>query len=149
MTKALRRIVVSIVLCFSHFWLLSGSERLSILQGSDAVVVGKVQWFAMYPWIDGWHFFGTIRVTRVMWAASSIESSISYRLICDCCTWWPVSQLLRRTADEGIWVLRKVDHSQRFESAGTCGDPGFRPMLYEEEFRLYLARRAGVADRRR
>lgn len=98
--------------------------RLGV-EEADVIVTGefKVNWF--YPWLDGWHYSGALRVGEVLYGDGRVERQIPFRwlegfgsscLMCDRLSWFD-----RRS---GIWLLTKKGGSFQFSGtvATLCGE---------------------------
>ncbi|MBL0156670.1 MAG: hypothetical protein IPP47_06145 [Bryobacterales bacterium] len=120
-------------------------EKGAIAQNADLVVAGQLTGVWSFPWIDGWHFRGTLKVTRVLWGPGKAGQTLDYRFACNHCVFWPRPDLERHADRESLWFLNRASGSSWEPSFGPNGDPGFRDISDIHYFEQVLSLRKASA----
>jgi len=112
---------------------LSGTERSAIVRSAKVIVVGRAQGLRSFPWLDGWHVTGSILVETVLAGKVVPGEMLKFEFVCSCCSMWtpPDTSYIR---DAGVWFLVPANKGT-WRSAGSCSDPGYRPLSRLEEIR--------------
>jgi hypothetical protein len=136
-TRETRSSVVS-----KSYWLLlllallgpiaSGTDKRAAALSAQIIVVGKLDDLRGFPWVDGWHTSGTIRVQEVLKGTLTPGTALPYRFVCSCCHFWPRPGTREMFQEMGIWMLNRNKEGM-WESAGNCSDPGFKPLSERNE----------------
>lgn len=53
------------------------TEKSAVAQTADLVIVARLTGVWSFPWFDGWHIRGTLKVTRVLWGLRYQETGCS------------------------------------------------------------------------
>jgi len=109
-------------------------------RSAQLIVVGKLQRVTGLPWFGGWRFSGEVKVEGVLWGRAEIGQALPYRFVCSCCSFWPRPRVEDLAGSSAIWFLDKQDDGG-WRSAGTCSDPGYRPLTDLEDMRQFLRTR--------
>lgn len=122
-------------------------EKYSIAEDSELVVVGRLTNFSSVRRDGGWLFTGTIVAEEILFGPVTAPRNLAYRFACSCCPSLrqPPMQALAR--ERGLWFLTLIRGSEAWESAGSCSDPGFRPIVALEEMRRFLRSRGSDKSR--
>jgi hypothetical protein len=121
---------------------LFSSEKYSIAGESDLVVVGRLTNYSSVRRDGGWHFSGTIVFEERLFGAVPSSRNLRYRFACTCCPSLRRPSMHALANEKGLWFLLRVGRSEEWESAGSCSDPGYRPLTYLEDMRRFLRSRA-------
>jgi len=115
-------------------------EKSSIAWNSQLVIQGQLTDGWSFPWFDGWHFRGKLKVSRVLWGAAKPDEKLAYRFICGGCPMWPRPDLSQFCGSENIWFLRNAGPGVWTGAGVQPGDPGVRGLAdlryFEELFKL-------------
>jgi hypothetical protein len=114
-------------------------EKSSIAKISQLVIQGQLIDGWSFPWFDGWHFRGKLKVSRTLWGLAKPGEKLDYRFICSGCSMWPRPDWSRFRGSENIWFLRDAGPGLWSAASVAAGDPGVRSLAdlsyYEELFR--------------
>jgi hypothetical protein len=121
--------------------LVTAVEKSAIGQKADLIVVGRLTGVWWFPWIDGWHFRGTLKVTRVLWGPGKAGDTLDYRYACSGCPFWPRPELERFANIEGLWFVNRSTGKSWEPNFGPNGDPSFRYISDLRYFEELLSRR--------
>ncbi|HWY22321.1 MAG TPA: hypothetical protein VNX26_13935 [Candidatus Acidoferrum sp.] len=115
-------------------------EKSSIAKISQLAIQGQLTDGWSFPWFDGWHFRGQLKVSRTLWGPAKPGEKLDYRFICSGCPMWPRPDWSRFYGSENIWFLRD-DGPGVWTGAGVQhGNPGVRGLAdlsyYEELFKV-------------
>jgi hypothetical protein len=124
-----------------------GAEKYSIAEGAGLVVVGRLTNFTSVRRAGEWHFTGTIVTEEILFGSLTASRDLSYRFACSCCPSPRQPPMQALAKERGLWFLIRVDGSEAWESAGSCSDPGFRPLTYLEDIRKFLRFRGSAKPR--
>lgn len=115
------------------------TEKHWIAHEADAIVVGTLTTSPTFPWVDGWHINGVIRVDETLYGGR-LPSRMNFRLVCrwdEMCRWWPPPVLTPIFKEKGLWFLRRLDNGNWKPSVGL----GFQRLsdraYWENYIRLY------------
>ena len=122
-------------------------DKGAIAYAADQVVVAKLKNTWAIPWIDGWHFWGTLQVTRVLWGPTNSGSSLKYRFACRSCPLWPRPDLESISDREGIWFVRNSSGHSWEPAFGPNSDPSFRPIADLAYYENLLSKRQTAGHR--
>lgn len=126
-----------LVLLLGNAQLLRGVEKYAITKASDLIVVGALRNVWTLPWRDGWHISGTIAVKTVVHGHIEKGSDLKFTFVCSCCPKWPRPDAGVIANKSGIWFLRRASGGA-WKSAGSCFDPGYRPLSELDSFQKEL-----------
>jgi hypothetical protein len=118
-------------------------EESSIAKFSQLVIQGQLTDGWLFPWFDGWHFRGKLKVSRTLWGVAKPGEKLDYGFICSGCPMWPRPDLSPFRKSENIWFLLDAGHGVWTEAGVQPGDPGVRGLAnlsYYEN--LFKARRS-------
>jgi hypothetical protein len=139
--KAAIRVCVVAVLISSE-WSAGATEKLTIAAEAKMVVVGRLLDATRIPWFDGWHIKGDLLVEEVLFGSGEkAGSKLAYSFRCSCCAMWPPPDVSATLKKPGVWFLAPRDGTG-FTSAGSCSDPGWRPIETRGAFGALLRGRA-------
>jgi hypothetical protein len=96
------------------------TEKHWIAHEADAIVVGTLTTSPTFPWVDGWHINGVIRVDETLYGGR-LPSRMNFRLVCrwdEMCRWWPPPVLTPIFKEKGLWFLRRLDNGNWKPSVG-------------------------------
>ena len=111
-------------------------EKYWIAHEASLIVVGTLHPDFTLPWLDGWHFTGTIDVDEVLFGPRP-SATLTYRFVCPyayCHTWWAPFPGFYRA--KGMWFLRPVDGRTWQPSSGF----GFVALSGRKDFENYIRR---------
>jgi len=135
--KALPAISIALLLLFSPAG--RGAEKFSIAKSADLIVIGRLHAMRFKPDDGGWGATGNLAVSRWVLGGPQARQVIKYYFACSCCVSDASDDFKRMIANEGIWFLVR-DKQDQFRPAGSCQDPGFRPMRELAVFERYIKR---------
>lgn len=114
-------------------------EKHWIADRAEAIVVGALTASPTFPWVDGWHINGVIRIDETIYG-DGLPSQMNFRLVCRwdaMCRWWPPPVLAPMFQERGLWFLRRLDERNWKPSDGL----GFQPLsdrpYWQNYIRLY------------
>ena len=110
-----------------------GTEKYSIAANASAVVVGELSDVKKWPSLRGWRVTGKIRIISELYAKDSLPRTLSFNFICSCCPLWPPPETSFLTGTPGLWFLIPSPDGG-WMSAGSCSDPGWRPIQDQGKF---------------
>jgi hypothetical protein len=117
----------------------AATEKHWIAHEAQAIVVGRFSPWPTFPWFDGWHLYGVVRVGEVLYGGR-LPSEIKFRFICRwdaLCQRWPPPRYPKMYQERGLWFLRRVDEHTWRPSDGL----GFQLLsdraYWENYIRLY------------
>jgi hypothetical protein len=73
----------------------AATEKHWIAHETEAIVVGKLTASPIFPWVDGWHINGVIRVDETLYG-DRLPGQINFHFVCRwdaMCRWWPAPVL--------------------------------------------------------
>jgi hypothetical protein len=119
-------------------------EKHWIAHEAQSIVVGTFSPWPTFPWFDGWHMNGVIRVDEILYG-NPVPREIQFRFVCrwdDLCQRWPPPRYPKICMERGLWFLRRVDGDAWGPSVGS----GFQLLsdrsYWENYIRLYKGRPA-------
>jgi hypothetical protein len=112
-------------------------EKHWIAHEASLIVVGTLHPHITFPWLDGWHFTGTIDVDEVLFG-SRPGAHIDYRFVCKYawCRTGPLPSFPSFYRAKGIWCLRLFE--ERFWQPSTGF--GFVVLSARTDFEDYIRR---------
>jgi hypothetical protein len=113
------------------------TEKFEIAKSANLVVVGQLGKAWVFPWFDGWHIVGSIRVDQVLFGLASPQQELGYRFVCSCCSIWPKPDLQVLIGHKALWFLDRRN-GDRWSPAGSCSDGGYRDLTDLAAYRSYL-----------
>ena len=117
-----------------------GTEKYAIAAGASAVIVGELSDVKKRPSLDGWRLSGKIRIIASLHAKDSLPRTLSFSFVCSCCRLWPAPDTSFLTGTPGLWFLIP-NQDGTWTSAGSCSDPGWRPIQDREKFEQFFKER--------
>ncbi|RPI10444.1 MAG: hypothetical protein EHM65_08115 [Acidobacteriales bacterium] len=90
-----------------------------------------------FPWLDGWHIFGTIHVDAVVFGPAKAGDKLAYSFVCAGCRFWPMPEVWRLEV-KALWLLRRAEPGRWCSAGGEPGDAGARSMEDLDDFREYF-----------
>jgi hypothetical protein len=132
---ALNLVVRSILVLLIALGLFA-TEKYEIAKTADLVVTGQIRKTWSFPWFDGWHFFGSIYVDKVLFGPSSPGEELAYHFTCSCCPIWP-RPALGLANKKGVWFLNRRN-TGGWSASGSCSDGGYRDLLSLADYRSYF-----------
>lgn len=137
-----RRRSASTILCTAlALQCVHGAEKGQIARIADAVVVGQLKAAWSFPWFDGWHVRGVLRIDKTLWGTAKQGDTVSFRFVCRDCPFWPRPNIKQLENVTGVWFGVK-NGSGAWEPAGVqAGDPGYRPIADLPYFERVLSAR--------
>ena len=115
-------------------------EKSSIARVSQLAIQGQLTDGWSFPWFDGWHFRGKLKVSRTLWGVATPSETLDYRFVCRGCPMWPRPDWSRFRGSESIWFLRGAGPGVWTGAGVQPGDPGVRGLAdlsyYEELFKV-------------
>jgi hypothetical protein len=115
-------------------------EKYAIAADAKCVVVGRLVNAQQTPIAGGWDITGQVFVEDVLFGKVERGSRIPYRFRCSCCVKSPAPDLDSTVKNTGIWFLLPAPQST-WTSAGSCSDPGWRPVQERRSFSEFLKHR--------
>ena len=115
------------------------TEKLWIAHEAEAIVIGTLKTSATFPWLDGWHVNGVIRVDETLYG-DHVPAQMEFRFVCGwnaLCRWWPPPTLPSMCKERGLWVLRRVDMRTWKPSDGLGFQRSSDRAYWEEYIRHY------------
>ena len=140
MSSLRRSGVVLLLLSIGTCW-LQANEKSGIARNAGLVVVGRLTAVWSFPWIDGWHFRGQLKVARVLWGSAKPGDSLDYRFVCDECGFWPRPRMDPFDNVRGLWFLNRSTGASWRPNSTQSGDTGFRYMRDLQYFEKVLSKR--------
>ncbi len=122
---------------------LSGLERLQAVEkywmarNAQLVVVGRLINATERQQGSGWLIQGSIVVTEVLFGPGEPGQKVTYRFLCSCC---PKPDLNTIQLQEGLWFLNEAG-AGNWTTAGSCEQPGYRPIRERDDIRQFLKSR--------
>jgi hypothetical protein len=116
----------------------AATEKHWIAHEAEAIVVGKLTASSIFPWVDGWHINGLIRVDDTLYG-DRLPGQINFHFVCRwdaMCRWWPPPGLPPMFKERGPWFLRHLDESSWKPSDGL----GFQSLSDRAEWEDYIRR---------
>jgi hypothetical protein len=129
---------VLIILAVSLVPPTAATEKHWIAHEAEAIVVGKLTASPIFPWVDGWHINGVIRVDETLYG-NRLPGQINFHFICNwdaLCRWWPPPVLPPMFKERGLWFLRHIDERNWKPSVGL----GFLPLSDRAYWEDYIRR---------
>ncbi|MBI5083758.1 MAG: hypothetical protein HZB13_04065 [Acidobacteria bacterium] len=119
--------------------LADGAEKYSIAAEAKVVVVGKLGHVKETAVVAGWRIEGTIAATKVIFGVAGDGRKMSYEFLCSCCPKAKAPSVKMMTRQEGLWFL--IPKGRGWTSAGSCTDPGWRPLEERAAFEEFYRKR--------
>ena len=134
--------LASAVLCIAlTLHCAHGVEKWVIAGFAEVVVVGQLKAVWSFPWFDGWHVRGVLRIDRTLWGTAKQGDTVSFRFICRDLPLWPRQNIGQLENLTGVWFGMK-NKSGVWEPASVAhGDPGWRPIADLPYFEGILSER--------
>jgi len=126
--------VVALSACVSGAF---GAEKYSIASDASAVIVGELSNVKRWPSLRGWRLTGTITVNSEIYVKNSLPRTLAFNFVCSCCPLWPPPETSFLTAGPGLWFLIPSPDGG-WTSAGSCSDPGWRPLRERRNFEEFF-----------
>jgi hypothetical protein len=118
-------------------------EKYWIAHEASLIVVGTLHPQITFPWLDGWHYVGTIDVDEVLFG-SRPPAKLTYRFVCPygyCQTWWaPGLPAFYRA--KGMWFLVPIDERSWCPSSGF----GFVALSGRADYEGYIRRHEQISS---
>jgi hypothetical protein len=111
-------------------------EKYWIARQATLNVVGTLHPQLTFPWLDGWHYTGTIDVDEVLFGPRP-PATLTYRFVCPygyCHTWWAPFPAFYRA--KGMWFLQPIDERSWRTSSGF----GFVALSGRADYEDYIRR---------
>ena len=138
-SRSIRWLLVLIIVGASFVPTTGATEKHWIAHEAEAIVVGTLTASPTFPWIDGWHINGVIRVNETLYG-DRLPGQINFRFVCrwdSMCRGWPPPVLPPTYKERGLWFLRRLDQRNWKPSDGL----GFQSLsdraYWENYIRLY------------
>src|SRR4051794_39430783 len=109
-TRSMLRLPVLVITVTGAFRPLGATEKHWIAHEAQVIVVGTLTKTATYPWVDGWHVTGVIRVEETLYGGT-VPRQINFLFVCrwnSLCQWWPPPKLPSMFKERGLWFLRRA-----------------------------------------
>ena len=139
LTKSRRWIPVFFFTCISVSQAF-GTEKYAIAADASAVIVGELGDVKKRPSLNGWRLSGKIKIIASLHAKNSLPSTVTFSFVCSCCRLWPPPDTSFLTGTPGLWFLIPNDDGT-WTSAGSCSDPGWRPIQDRVKFEKFFNER--------
>jgi hypothetical protein len=118
-------------------------EKYWIARQASLIVVGTLHPQLTFPWLDGWHYVGTIDVDEVLFG-SRPPAKLTCPFVCPygyCQTWWaPGLPAFYRA--KGMWFLRPIDERSWRPSSGF----GFVALSRRADYEDYIRRHKQICS---
>ncbi|QOY86907.1 hypothetical protein [Paludibaculum fermentans] len=117
------------------------TEKYWIASQAQLIVVATYSQGWTYPWLDGWHVSGSLKVDEILYG-STVERQIRYQFTCGwaVCQTWPPPRIGQLFGEKGVWFLRSEDQ-RTWEPPGNGGiDPGVRSIEQKRDFEEHIRR---------
>jgi hypothetical protein len=99
-------------------------EKGFAARNADVVVQGQMIDGWSFPWFDGWHFRGTLRVSRTLWGPVKAGEKLDYRFVTNIGGIWHRPNWNPYLRVEKLWFLRSAGPGI-WQTAGVPSqDPG-------------------------
>lgn len=113
--------------------------KYAIASEAKLIVVGTMSTLKVARSGEAWSLSGTLTVRQVLSGKASRGEKLSFGFNCTCCAQTrPTTSFLENKP--GIWFLI-AESPTRWTSAGSCTDPGWRPIEELSSFEAYLKKR--------
>jgi hypothetical protein len=116
------------------------TEKYAIAAEAKVVVAGKLFNAARTETSRGWRLDGVIVPSEVLYGTTDPKQGLKFRFLCSCCQKTPARQVDAITKNMGLWFLIPAE-GNRWTSAGTCSDPGWRPMADRSAYMDFFNKR--------
>jgi len=121
----------------------SAVEKYWIAHEESLIVVGTLHPQLIFPWLDGWHYVGTIDVDEVLFGPRP-PAMLTYRFVCPygyCQTRWaPGLPAFYRA--KGMWFLWPIDERSWRPSSGF----GFVALSGRADYEDYIRRHKQISS---
>jgi hypothetical protein len=118
----------------------AATEKYEIASTAKRIIVGRLVNAQQIPFERGWDIKGNVIVQEVLFGDVEVGRKIPYRFRCSCCVKSPAPNLGATVMRVGVWFLLPAD-SNMWTSAGSCSDPGWRPIEERQAFADFLKKR--------
>lgn len=122
--------------------MLPAPDSADLVPISDLIIIGRLSVTSNERRLfQGWLLEGTIEAREVLFGPVQPGERVRYKFVCTCCRGEIGRELRAMTErDERIWFLRRNDKVD-WTSAGSCSDPGLRPLSSLDHIKHRLALR--------
>ena len=135
---------VPLRLLFAAALLIGGdavaTEKYAIASDAKCVVVGRLVNAQQTRTPGGWDIAGEVLVQEVLFGEVERGSRMHYHFRCSCCIRSGAPYLDSTLRIVGVWFLLP-EPQNRWTSAGSCSDPGWRPMGDRQSFVDFFKKR--------
>lgn len=122
-----------------------GVEKYAIAADAKLVLVAELRNVRKIPTTDGWRIEGRVVIREALDGAAPRGQKLEYRFLCSCCPRSPSPDLKAMTSRPGLWFLIPANRSV-WTSAGSCTDPGWRPIEERGAFETFLKERKAMTN---
>jgi hypothetical protein len=119
---------------------LRGVEKYAIAADARLVAVANLSRVKKIPIAEGWRIEGWLVTDEILYGAAQRFQKLEYRFSCTCCPALPSPDLKPMTSRSGLWFLIPAG-GRSWTSAGSCSDPGWRPIEERTVFEGFLKKR--------